>query len=117
MVREQAIYALQRLQIPEDPNDRIVKLYQFHLSSDPSYQVRKAVVSSIGRNFNTIPSIMERLWDSDERVRRHAYFQMSSYPVKTYKVAQRLTFLEQGLQDHSESVKKVIVALILIANK
>lgn len=106
-VRVQALNAMQRLQSPDDPNDAIVRLYQHHLSSDPSASVRMAVITSIGRNFHTLPSILERLWDCDERVRRHTYVQMCSYPVKSYKVAQRLIFLEQGLNDHSEVVRKV----------
>lgn len=107
MVRVQAVHALQRLQMPDNPNDTIVKIYLFHLNTDPAPTVRQAVISCIGRNFHTIPSIMDRLWDVDEKVRRHTYLQMSSYPVKAYKVVQRLTFLEQGLNDQSEIVTKV----------
>lgn len=112
MVREQAVYAMQRLQTPENPIDPIVKVYQYHLSHDPSTLVRKAVITSIGRNVHTIPSIIERLWDVDERVRRHVYIQMCSYPVHSYKVSQRLTFLEQGLND-VENVKKIVVNILL----
>lgn len=112
-VRLQAIVALQRLQCPEDPNDPVVKAYQFHLSSDPSSKVRQSVITSMGRNFNTIPFIIERLWDIDEKVRRHTYLHMSSYPVKAYQVIQRLTFLEQGLNDPSEIVRKVVVNVML----
>lgn len=112
-VRLQAIVALQRLQCPEDPNDPVVKAYQFHLSSDPASKVRQSVITSMGRNFNTIPFIIERLWDIDEKVRRHTYLHMSSYPVKAYQVIQRLTFLEQGLNDPSEIVRKVVVNVML----
>ncbi|KAL5286601.1 NCAPG family protein [Megaselia abdita] len=112
-VRLQAIVALQRLQCPDDPNDPVVKAYQFHLSSDPSSKVRQSVITSMGRNFNTIPFIIERLWDIDEKVRRHTYLHMSSYPVKAYLVIQRLTFLEQGLNDPAEMVRKVVVNVML----
>ncbi|XP_055374016.1 condensin complex subunit 3 isoform X2 [Condylostylus longicornis] len=112
-VRVQAILALQRLQNPDNPDDIILKTYQFHLGADPSPKVRMAVISSIGRNFNTIPYILERLWDIDEKVRRHTYLNMSSYPVRSYKVAQRLTFLEQGLNDRSDMVKKVVSSVML----
>lgn len=112
-VRVQAVQALQRLQFPDDPNDKIVKTYLIHLNNDTSPQVRMAILTAIGRNFRTIPAIIDRLWDIDERVRRHTYLQMSSFPVKSYKVAQRITFLEQGLNDHSESVKKVVTSVLL----
>ena len=106
-VRVQAILALQRLQVPDNPDDIILKTYQFHLNSDPSPKVRQAVISSMGRNYNTIPYILERLWDIDEKVRKHTYLNMSSYPVKSYKVSQRLMLLEQGLYDRSDMVRKV----------
>ncbi|XP_019549483.3 condensin complex subunit 3 [Aedes albopictus] len=107
-VRVQAVLALQRLQNPDDPEDCVFRTYIYHLDTDPSPKVRQTIISSLGRNYRTIPYIIERLWDVEERVRRHTYLQMSSYPVKQYKVAQRLTFLEQGLNDHSESVRKVV---------
>lgn len=106
-MRVHAIKALQRLQMPDDPDDAIVKIYTFHLASDPSGVVRQAVLTCLGRNIHTIPVILERLWDIDEKVRRHVYVHMANFPVKTYKVAHRLTFLEQGLNDRSDSVRKV----------
>lgn len=113
MVRVQAVQALQRLQTPDNPNDKIVRSYLFHLSNDPSSAVRMAIITAIGRNFHTIPSILDRLWDIDERVRRHTYLQMSSYPVKSYKVVQRVVFLEQGLNDDSDGVRKVLTTVLL----
>lgn len=112
-VRVQAVQALQRLQIPENPNDVIIKLYLFHLANDPSPIVRQAVITAVARNYHTLPYILERLWDTDEHVRRHTYLQMSSYPVKSYKVVQRCVILEQGLNDHSESVRKVVTGILL----
>lgn len=112
-VRVQAVKALQRLQYPDDPNDKIVRTYLFHLSHDMSSDVRMAILTAIGRNYRTIPPIMERLWDVDERVRRHTFIHMSSYSVKSYKVAQRVTFLEQGLNDHSEKVRDIVASVFL----
>ncbi|XP_035911786.1 condensin complex subunit 3 [Anopheles stephensi] len=107
-VRVQAVLALQRLQDPNSPDDPVVRAYVYHLDKDPSPKVRQTIISSLGRNYRLIPHVLERLWDADERVRRHTYMQMSSYPVRQYKVEQRLKFLEQGLGDHSEAVRKVM---------
>ena len=112
-VRVQAIMAMQRLQVPDNPNDPVLRAYQFHLCSDPSPRVRQTVVTCMGRNYHTIPFILERLWDIDEKVRRHTYFHMSSYPVRSYKVSQRLSLLSQGLNDRAESVRKVVVTIML----
>ncbi|KFB36539.1 AGAP007568-PA-like protein [Anopheles sinensis] len=107
-VRVQAVLALQRLQDPSSPEDTVVRAYTYHLDKDPSAKVRQTIITCLGRNYRSIPNILERLWDVDDRVRRHTYMQMSSFPVRQYKVAQRLKFLEQGLNDHSESVRKVV---------
>ncbi|XP_055535074.1 condensin complex subunit 3 [Wyeomyia smithii] len=113
IVRVQAVLALQRLQNPDNPDDCVFRTYIFHLETDPSPKVRQSIITSLGRNYRTIPYILERLWDVEEHVRRHTYLQMSSYPVKQYKVAQRLTFLEQGLKDHSEAVRKVVKNVLI----
>uniref|UniRef100_A0A182P3R0 Nuclear condensin complex subunit 3 C-terminal domain-containing protein n=1 Tax=Anopheles epiroticus TaxID=199890 RepID=A0A182P3R0_9DIPT len=107
-VRVQAVLALQRLQDPNLPEDPVVRAYVYHLDKDPSPKVRQTIITSLGRNYRLIPYVLDRLWDVDERVRRHTYVQMSSYPVRNYKVEQRLKFLEQGLTDHSEGVRKVM---------
>uniref|UniRef100_A0A182M4E0 Nuclear condensin complex subunit 3 C-terminal domain-containing protein n=1 Tax=Anopheles culicifacies TaxID=139723 RepID=A0A182M4E0_9DIPT len=107
-VRVQAVLALQRLQDPGSPEDPVVRAYVYHLDKDPSPKVRQAIISSLGRNYRLIPYILERLWDADEKVRRHTYMQMSCYPVRQYKIDQRLKFLEQGLNDHSEAVRDVM---------
>lgn len=112
-VRVQAILAMQRLQVPDNPDDPVLRSYQYHLCSDPAPRVRQAVITSMGRNYHTIPYILDRLWDIDEKVRRHTYVHMSSYPVRSYKVSQRLTLLEMGLNDRSESVRKVVTNVML----
>lgn len=99
--------------MPEVRDDPVVKLFQYHLNNDPSPIVRQAVITAIGRNVHTVPFILERFWDVDDKVRRHAYLHMSSYSVRAYKVAQRLTFLEQGLNDQSAKVRKVVVSVLI----
>lgn len=114
-VRVQALNAMQRLQSPDDREDKIFKIYQLHLNADPSALVRQAVITSICRNQHTIPFILDRFWDVDDKVRRHAYLHMCTYSVKSYRVVQRLQFIEQGLHDHSESVRKVVTNVLLPA--
>lgn len=112
-VRVQALNAMQRLQSPDNVTDKIVRIYLHHLSFDPSVVVRQTVITAIGRNLHTVPYILERLWDTDDRVRRHVYLQMSSYPVKSYKVVQRLIILEQGLHERADAPKKVVRNVLL----
>ncbi|XP_037713244.1 condensin complex subunit 3 [Drosophila subpulchrella] len=112
-VRKQAVLAMQRLQNPDNPNDPVVCAYQYHLSADPSPNVRQCIITCMGRNYITIPHILQRLWDVDEKVRRHTYVNMCNYPVRSYKVAQRLTLLEQGLNDTSATVRKTVVNYML----
>jgi condensin complex subunit 3 len=113
LVRVQAVNALQRLQEPGNQDDVVVKAYTYHLEFDPSPKVRQAILTSIGKNFAVIPAIIDRLHDVDEKVRRHVYIQMSSYNVKQYRIAQRLSFLENGLYDRSDLVRKVVINIML----
>lgn len=106
-VRVQAIHATYRLQNPEDRKDPLTTLYLTHLSTDPSAKVRQAVITYIAKTKRILPAIIERLSDVDETVRRHCYFQMSSFPVQSYTIQQRISFLQAGLNDHSERVQKV----------
>lgn len=112
-VRAQAIYALQRLQDPYNNEDIVIRYFLYHLQSDPAPKVRQAVITTIARTQKTIKCIIERLWDVDERVRRHTYLQMCGYPVKSLGLANRLTFLEQGLNDESRAVKKIVTHVMI----
>ncbi|KAL7738641.1 hypothetical protein ACLKA6_006932 [Drosophila palustris] len=114
-VRKEAVLAMQRLQMPENPNDPVLVAYRYHLSSDPSSSVRQCIISCMGRNVLTVPHILQRLWDVDEKVRRHTYINMCNYPVRSYKVSQRLMLLERGLNDTSENVRKNVIKYMLKA--
>lgn len=112
-VRTQAAYALCRFQDPDDKNDEVLRIYKYHLSHDPAVPVRLAILSSIARNAITVPFIIERLRDIDEKVRRAAYLQMSSYPVRQLKLSQRQQFVKHGMTDHSAAVRKVVKDVLL----
>lgn len=111
--RQQAVLALQRLQDPADPEDKVIKAYLFHMETDPSAKVRRAVIASIAKTQRTIPSIIGRLWDADETVRRLTYLNMAKYPVTNFKVIQRIQILDQGLADQSNLVKKCVAQILL----
>ncbi|KAG4067432.1 hypothetical protein HA402_009669 [Bradysia odoriphaga] len=113
LVRVQAIKALCRLQNKDDPNDEVIQIFQFHMECDPAPLVRQAVVSSIARSKRTIPFILERLQDVDVRVRRTVLAHMSNYSLNKCTVDQRLTLLERGLSDSSETVRMVAVKYML----
>lgn len=112
-VRQQAVLALQRLQDPADSEDKVIKVYSFHMETDPSAKVRRAVIASIAKTQRTIPAVIGRLWDVDETVRRLAYLQMAKYPVLNFKVIQRIQILDQGLNDQSTLVKKCVAQILL----
>lgn len=113
LVRQNALLALQRLQNPDDKDDAILKVYQFHMESDPVAKVRMTVITAIAKKLSLIPNIIERLQDIDEKVRRHVYLQMASFPVKTYRIIDRISFLEAGLNDRSEKVAEVVANVFL----
>lgn len=77
------------------------------------FQVRQAVITAVAKIKKTIPYIIGRLWDVDEKVRRHTVLQLSKYPVRSYMVAQRLKILEQSLKDPSVIVKTALTKIML----
>lgn len=101
LVREQAVYALQRLQVPDKPDDEITKIYKFHMVHDPSALVREAVCVAIDYNALTKPTLLNRLWDVDDRVRRRIYRQIVKYPASSLDVKQRWMLLQEGFADRS----------------
>lgn len=113
LVRQNAILALQRLQNPDDKEDPVTKVYQFHLECDPVAKVRMTVITAIAKKLNMVSMMIDRLQDIDEKVRRHVYLQMSSFPVKTYRIIDRIAFLEAGLNDRSEKVTEVVANVLL----
>lgn len=113
-MRVQAIKAIYRLQTVDDPNDAVTQIFKFHLECDPSSLVRRAVLQSIARSHYTIPFILERLWDVNDRVRRSVFVRMSSLSVNMFKTEQRLTILEQGLLTSSEVVRNVSGNFLLV---
>lgn len=86
IVRQHAVMALQRLQDPESSDDPVTRAYIFHMETDPVSKVRQAAITAIAKKLPIFPYILDRLHDSDEKVRRHTYLQMASFPVKSYKV-------------------------------
>jgi len=112
-VRTQAILALQRLQDPEKTDDPVTKAYIYHMEHDPATKVRQAAITAIAKKFPVFQYLQERLHDVDEKVRRHTYIQMCSYAVKSYKIVDRIAFLEAGLFERSEHVKKIVANMLL----
>lgn len=112
-VRIEAVRALQRLQDPENRDDAVIKAYLYHMTADPSTKVRMEIISSICRCSFTLPSLIERAWDTDDKIRRHIYLQLSSYSVRSFKVSQRLALLRQGLNDQVEVVKRAVTHVML----
>lgn len=113
VVRQQAIMAMQRLQDPDNSEDQVTKLYLFHMETDPIGKVRQAAVTAIAKKLPIIPCILDRLQDNDEKVRRHTYMQMASFPVKSYKIADRTKILLAGLYDRSDLVKKTVNNILM----
>ncbi|CRK92835.1 CLUMA_CG006266, isoform A [Clunio marinus] len=113
IVRQNALMALQRLQDPENPDDQVTKAYIYHMESDQASKVRQTAITMIAKKLPVFPHIFERFQDIDEKVRRHTYLQMSSFPVKSYKIADRIKILTAGLNDRSEMVKKTVHNILL----
>lgn len=112
-VRAQAVFALHRLQDPSDEQCPIIKMYIFHLSKDPNVEVRKAVLSCIGKNQKSLQAVLIRTRDIDDSVRKMAFEFISKITVRSLTIEQRECLLKDGLKDRSESVRKCVSNVLL----
>lgn len=112
-VRAQAIFALHRLQDPTDPNCPVIKMYIFHASKDPKAAVRRAALTSMGKNQCTLQIALRRTRDVDETVRKMAYDFISKVTVRSLTITQRDQLLNDGLKDRSEMVRKTVENVLL----
>lgn len=114
-VRAQAVLALQRLQDPSDDQCPVIRMYLFHLSKDVSNEVRKAVLTSMGKNQKTLQAALARTRDIDENVRKLAYEFISKITVRSLTIKQRECLLKDGLKDRSEIVRACVCNVLLPA--
>ncbi|XP_011876337.1 PREDICTED: condensin complex subunit 3 [Vollenhovia emeryi] len=112
-VRAQAVFALYRLQDPSDPQCPVIKMYLFHLSKDPNAEVRKAVLTTMGKNQKTLQAALTRTRDINDSVRKKAYEFISKVTVRSLTIEQRENLLKDGLKDRSEDVRKCVNNVLL----
>ncbi|EFN66582.1 Condensin complex subunit 3 [Camponotus floridanus] len=112
-VRAQAVFALHRLQDPSDEQCPVIKMYVFHVSKDPSAEVRKAVLSCMGKNQKTLQAVLIRTRDIDDSVRKMAFEFISKITVRSLTIEQRERLLKDGLKDRSENVRKCVSNVLL----
>ncbi|KAK3507594.1 hypothetical protein QTP70_029629, partial [Hemibagrus guttatus] len=113
-VRIQAALAMARLQDPENPDCPTVKAYMLLLENDSNPEVRRAVLSCIAPSTLTLPKIYRRTRDVKEKVRKLAYQVLAEkVHIRALTIAQRVSLLQQGLNDSAASVKEVVKQTLL----
>ena len=86
-----------------------MRAFIFHLGCDPSPIVRRTIIKCIGATRLTLPHVVRRTLDVDERVRRLAYkFIADKIHIKSLTIAQREEIVKRGLTDRNENVRKMV---------
>uniref|UniRef100_A0A665VRA8 Nuclear condensin complex subunit 3 C-terminal domain-containing protein n=1 Tax=Echeneis naucrates TaxID=173247 RepID=A0A665VRA8_ECHNA len=115
-VRIQAALAMTRLQQPKDPDCPTINAYMLILDNDSNAEVRRAVLSCIAMSPQTLPKVLKRTRDIKENVRKLAYQVLADkVHIRALTIAQRVSLLQQGLHDISESVREVVCTCLLPA--
>ncbi|KAK3911621.1 Condensin complex subunit 3 [Frankliniella fusca] len=114
-VRMQAVLALHRLQDPSDPKCPVMKAFMFHMSSDPSAEVRRAIVTNIAITTASVRCIIDRTHDVKDTVRRTAFITISKLSVQRFPITQRVQILTDGLKDQSAIVRDAVSKVMLPA--
>lgn len=112
-VRAQAVFALHRLQDPSDEQCPIIRMYLFHLSKDPSAEVRKAILATMGKNQKSLQAVLKRTRDIDDSVRKMAYDFISKVTVRSLTIEQRERLVKDGLKDRVETVRTCVSDVLL----
>ncbi|XP_071948625.1 condensin complex subunit 3-like [Antedon mediterranea] len=115
-VRIQAVTALARLQDPSDADCPVINGYLFCLEHDAVHEVRRAVLSCIAPSTRTLPTILQRILDTKDIVRKVAYQVLAEkVHIKALTIAQRVKILKTGLSDRSEIVRETCASKVLTA--
>ena len=73
----------------------------FHLSSDPSADVRGTILTNIAVSNHSVRGIIERTRDTNDTVRRIAFVRIAELNIQRFSIEQRNRLLERGLKDQS----------------
>ncbi|KAI4832025.1 hypothetical protein KUCAC02_015009 [Chaenocephalus aceratus] len=115
-VRIQAALAMTRLQQPKDSDCPTINAYMLILENDTNAEVRRAVLSCIAMSPRTLPKVLKRTRDIKENVRKLAYQVLADkVHIKALTIAQRVTLVQQGLRDTSETVREMVSSRLLPA--
>ncbi|XP_015789177.1 condensin complex subunit 3 [Tetranychus urticae] len=116
LVRALAAYTLRRFQDTSRPDDPVLTAYRFHLTKDPAFQVRLAVLMSIEASSETLHFIIKKVRDVKAVIRKQAYIKLAEHvPLKMLSVAQRNLVLKEGLNDRHPNVRKTVEERLLAA--
>jgi len=108
-VRTQAAYALHLLQKSDDSKCPIVKKFMFHMTCDPSMEVRAAIVKGIAMYSNVVEEMLSNtLFDVNKNVRKEVYNRFLEYPFLRLSSKQRQTILKSGFEEKNESIKSLV---------
>ncbi|XP_065557176.1 condensin complex subunit 3-like isoform X3 [Artemia franciscana] len=115
-IRVQAVFALQRLQEPSNKECPVIRAFVHHLKKDPNADVRRAILMNIASCVITLPHILDRCRDINESVRKQAYILIADkISIKSLSIFQRQKLLNRGLQDRSDSIRKIVGKRLLTA--
>uniref|UniRef100_A0AAY4ATF0 Condensin complex subunit 3 n=1 Tax=Denticeps clupeoides TaxID=299321 RepID=A0AAY4ATF0_9TELE len=115
-IRIQAALAMARLQEPQNPQCLTIKAYLLILENDSNPEVRRAVLSCIAPSALTLPKILRRTRDVKEKVRKLAYQVLAEkVHICALTIAQRVSLLQEGLNDSAESVRDIVQKNLLPA--
>lgn len=104
-IRVQAAHALHRLQSPDNSSCKIVEQFLYHMTSDPSVEVRTAIVRNIAKFHHVVDEMLKHtLNDMSDNVRKEAYNCFLIHPFESFSAKQRITVLEKGLKDTNENI-------------
>lgn len=107
-IRQQAIFALQRLQDPYDINDPVTKIYLKTSVIESNSFVRRSLITSMCSTAKTAKAILVACLSKDDSIRLVAYEKLTKVQVNLFKVEDRQYLLRNGLKMTNPHILKCI---------
>ncbi|XP_057338710.1 condensin complex subunit 3 [Microplitis mediator] len=111
-VRTQVMYAMGRLQEPNNEQCHIQRLYKYHMNRDPCADVRVAVIQCMSVTRHNINEVIRRVDDINHHVRKAAYLYLSKVSVNVFSIRHRVEFMQKGLSDDSSMVRTAALGML-----
>jgi len=111
-IRKAACVALNRLQMPDFEDDKVIPAIAFMMDHDSNKDCRREALIRLDMSKHTLMKILRRIRDVDYTVRVTAFKRLCQVDIVALTIYDRVIILKTGLKDRHEKVKQSCTKLL-----